>query len=188
MQSKQGKTIWRDLSELDGEEGREDCQRGWHEFVQATKEPDDTVLDVGAGLGKSKGRITNCTTQDIAPKLAVDIVRPVSEIESKSYDIVTAFDVIEHVLHDVDFLKDLLGIARKWVFITTPNEIISRAMNGCHVREYTPEEFFDLLPSNMDIELYAGNGIGTIAERYNDYKKFVQHRQPHQAALIWVTT
>lgn len=138
---------FRDLAHIEGESGREDYQHGWHEFFSKAFEK-KTILDVGAGLGGSKNRMEKeghiVTTQDVAPKLPVDISIPISEIESKTFDIVTAFDVIEHIDEDLDFMKDLWRISVEGIFLSTPNYNISKCRNSCHVREYTPKQLLIL--------------------------------------------
>ena len=70
---------------------------------------------------------------------------PVNEIAAQSFDVVTCFDVLEHVAEDAAFVADLVRIARHWVVITAPNFEISQAQNPFHCREYTGPELLDLL-------------------------------------------
>jgi len=65
---------------------------------------------------------------------------PIEQIQEKAYDVVTACDVIEHIEDDVGFFRELMRVAREYVFISTPNWEISHAENQYHVREYTPSE------------------------------------------------
>src|SRR5262249_32485575 len=141
-----------------------------------------TVLDVGAGLGLSKGRIPNCTTQDPGPGLAVDLSTAVEDLPDRGWDYVTAFDVIEHVVEDTKFLGHLARIARLGWFITTPNYNVSKAANGCHCREYTPAEFLVLLP-DVGVTLWVGDGKGLHPYQVNR-SEFSRHDKPHQAALV----
>lgn len=184
--SKPAKTRWTDLALRGGSLGREDCQEGWHRLVAGMTL--GTILDVGSGLGKSKERISNLTTQDPAPDLVgIDVTDPVEKIPQGSYDCVTAFDVIEHVEDDLEFLRHLCRIARSSVFVTTPNEEVSKAANGCHCREYTPEEFLSLVKgASPKYSLWVGDGRGSYPVRVSeDY--FPEHTLPHQAALIGLT-
>lgn len=190
-QSKPAKTHWCDLATIPGESGREDCQQGWHEFIARRCAQKDlgfnSVLDVGAGLGLSKKRIPNCRTQDVGPGLHVDMPIPVEHIESKSFDLVTAFDVIEHVVEDVDFLRHLIRIARKAVFVTTPNLEISQAANGHHCREYSPAEWVAFMRQACIVEpvqYMMGDSAGCEPHYCADTTHFLPHFFPHQAALI----
>lgn len=189
MQSKPAKEHFIDLSKQNGEMGREDCQEGWHRLVYnliKSKTIDvSSVLDVGAGLGLSEGRIPFCVTQDPGCTRSC-LLTPIERLNSKSYDMVTAFDVIEHVVEDIDFSNHLVRIARKYVFITTPNLEISHAANGCHCREYSPREFFKIASSvnGWGIKkLWSGDGTGWFPVDCT-YRQFVNHYQPHHAALL----
>ncbi len=183
MQSKPAKLKFTDLAFQEGATGREDCQVGWHEFYASLKLHGST-LDVGAGLGRSKERIPCVTTQDPAP-VGADITLDISRIDSGSFDCVTCFDTLEHVVEDVDFLSHLCRIARRWVFLTTPNELVSHAANGCHCREYRPPEFLALVcKTGLEIEkLLSGNSQGTLItpERPDT---FVSNPYAHQAVLL----
>lgn len=164
--------------------GREDCQDGWQNMI-GHRFNDVSILDVGAGLGLSRRRLGNnsITLQDIGIDLPVDTVLPVGQIESNSFDVVTAFDVIEHVVDDIEFLSQLCRISRHAVFITTPNLLISRAGNGCHCREYSPIEFLKLFES-LRTDFWVGDGRGLTA-RWIGQSLFSVHKEPHQAVMIW---
>lgn len=102
-----------------------------------------TVLDVGAGLGKSKARIRHnrVTTYEHSPHCLglVDVSSP--EPPPGPFDVVTAFEVLEHVQDDEGFLRMLDRLATQAIFLTTPNWNVHRCQSRHHVREYTPEEF-----------------------------------------------
>ncbi len=195
MQSKPAKEHFLDLALRPGAEGREDCQQGWHEmFARFIRTEGSTTLDVGAGLGLSKLRILNCTTQDPQPSQWIDVTQPLPAFADGSFDFVTAFDVIEHVIEDVDFLAHLLRIARCGVFITTPNLDVSKAGNGCHCREYSPHEFINLLMLGCQKRrkvvknewlaiTFAGSGDGSEFARTGLAEKW-DHNKPHQA--VWL--
>jgi glycosyltransferase involved in cell wall biosynthesis/2-polyprenyl-3-methyl-5-hydroxy-6-metoxy-1,4-benzoquinol methylase len=130
--------------------GREPCQGGWYEWVGRTFCKDRTVLDVGAGMcsgleilkshGASfvQGQDVDKRLKKLFPDLIVD---DISYIDSNSFDVVTSFDAIEHVLDDKDFFRNLLRIAKRNVIITTPNFARSAARNHFHCREYTIPQF-----------------------------------------------
>lgn len=133
--------------EQPGSDGRIDWQAGWHRFF-GTWFHRQSVLDVGAGLGQSRDRLAvganEVTIHDVAPGLAVDVTSPVADIPTEAFDVVTAFDVIEHVDEDRVFAHHLLRIARRAIVITTPNVWISRCGNPYHVREYSPPALLEL--------------------------------------------
>src|SRR5258708_4020800 len=112
------------IAKLPGEQYRGDAQPGWHNlFGQLFR--GKSILDVGAGLGHSRQRVAAggnmVTLRDPAAEMPVDIRTDISAVPPKSYDVVTAFDVIEHVVKDAEFVAHLQRIARERVVITTPN-------------------------------------------------------------------
>jgi 2-polyprenyl-3-methyl-5-hydroxy-6-metoxy-1,4-benzoquinol methylase len=107
-----------------------DLQKAWHRFVVVHYLDKDigSIIDIGAGRGKSKERLQeiteNVVTQDINNALMdyVDIIEPTSNIIG-GYDLVTAFDVFEHIPPSTRelWLKDLYYLSNKYLFVTTPN-------------------------------------------------------------------
>jgi len=130
---------------------RDDYQAHWYHLAAelAAEAGCKTALDVGAGHGVGMDilRESGLAVAGIDPlPLRHDILeRPVSEVVSDGYDLVTACDVIEHVEEDVAFLRDLLRVARVGVLLSTPNYLISQCRNQHHVREYEPGELVALL-------------------------------------------
>ena len=177
-----------DVAKQSGAHGREDFQKGWHEYVGKYFN-DSTILDVGAGLGLSKERLKGSnnivTLQDIAPGMPVDITVPVEEIPDNSYDVVATFDVIEHVVKDIGFLKNLIRIAKDFVVVTTPNFNVSGCGNPYHIREYTPQEMHQLVAGFDEVIYLAGSSHG---ERINILSRdqFLQHNHPHHGFIIKV--
>lgn len=176
--------VWLDLATLSGEEGRGDRQYGWQIFFGNFFQ-ECSILDVGAGLGRSRSRLMSggnkVTLQDIGPDLPVDIVTDVSQIESKSYDVVTAFDVVEHIIDDTQFVTDLSRIARKFVAITTPNLLISNCKNQYHYREYTPIQFIKLFDVLKICLLMTGRNM---VHRPHSMSSFMRHEDPSQAIVV----
>lgn len=113
-----------------GSEQHLDLQADLHFFFD-TLVTGKTVLDVGAGLGRSKSRIRHNTITTHEPsehcRELVDICSP--QIPDGLFDIVTAFEVIEHVQQDEGFLWDINAHALQAVFLTTP------ASNAGRLRE-----------------------------------------------------
>ena len=169
-----------DCGTMNGDCGRGDCQIFWHGFF-GTLLTGFSILDVGAGLGHSKQRLSHegtntITTQDIAPGQIVDITTPIEEIAENCYDIVTAFDVIEHVVEDEDFLRHMVRIATKSIIITTPNWNVSKCFNKYHAREYTPQELVDMLDvyGFAKVTYYSYDTRNQPDGPY-DYDGFLQH-------------
>lgn len=136
-----------DLAFQGGSEGRRDSQTGWQDFV-GTVVAKKSILDVGSGLGHSRARLSRngniVTLQEPAPDLEADIKVGIEEIENLSYDIVTCFDVIEHIPDDKAFMKNLFRICKESLFITTPNFDVFGCQNKYHIREYKPHELVEL--------------------------------------------
>jgi len=88
---------------------------------------DDTILDIGCGdkvlSSQFYGKVT---TLDVWPKFNPDVVHDLNTLplpfEDKSFDFVTAFDIVEHLdkEHGKLLLEELKRIARKSVLILTP--------------------------------------------------------------------
>lgn len=127
---------------------------GWYRCVSnsllvASSMQHPTIADIGAGMGAGVDLLRqdgfDARGFDIDPRLdginAFVSTCPIESIESKSFDVVTCMDVIEHVVHDMDFLRHLRRIARHRVYISTPNFTRSRAVNVHHARELTIPQF-----------------------------------------------
>ena len=125
------------------------CQEHWYDLA-ARYCGGLSVLDVGAGTGYGlvilaaggASRVDGIDPLPAGPGVsAVDV----SQVSNRSFDVVTAMDVIEHVEDDATFLSHLLRVARQAVFFSTPNWNRFHATNPCHFREYMPEELEALL-------------------------------------------
>ena len=124
-------------------DGRRDLQADAHFFFD-TLFAGRSVLDVGAGHGISKERVRHnyVTTYDVDARLAPFVDHAGPEMPSGAWDVVTAFDVIEHVEDDVAFARALDARARDAVFFTTPNWYVHECRSTHHWREYTAAEMF----------------------------------------------
>lgn len=144
--------LWRRLEELSIEDRLAQhgaYQAHWYRLV-AARVARLSVLDVGAadGYGLDILRVGGAgLVEGIDPlPLRDDVQRtPLSAIASRAYDVAVACDVIEHVEDDRAFLADLLRVARRGVFLSTPNYDVSMCANPFHRREYTPDELARLL-------------------------------------------
>ena len=109
-----------------------------------------SVLDAGAGVGygldilRARGAV-GVRGFDLLPAGTGVEKATINDYASESFDWVLAIDVIEHVLEDVAFYGELLRVARRAIFISTPNWNVSRAKNRFHVREYAPAELRALI-------------------------------------------
>ncbi len=125
------------------------CQESWY-LLAACWCSGRSVLDVGAGTGygleilqrAGAGPVCGIDPLPLRPHI---LPLPIGMAQSASYDVVVAMDVIEHVEDDVAFLENMLRVARREVFFSTPNWLVSHAGNAYHAREYTPEELLELI-------------------------------------------
>lgn len=92
------------------------------EFVNAARHiaAGSLVLDVGCGSGAFREHLPQCTYRGLdpfaEPGLAADVIRQslaehLHEARGR-YDVVTAFQVIEHVAEPLDFARQLLALLR----------------------------------------------------------------------------
>lgn len=150
MPKRKGKTVH--MEELSVEERLQEpdrCQAVWYDFV-ASWASGLSALDVGAGTGYGLDILQNA---GVGPVCGIDplplkdyiLSVPVEKLTGKSYDVVLAIDVIEHVAKDKAFLDHLIRVAKQKVFFSTPNWNVSKAQNAYHVREYTPKELVALV-------------------------------------------
>jgi len=167
------KMSFKDLYYLNGEEGREDLQIYWHNFI-SNYVKNSTILDVGSGLGLSKGRLSKngniVYTQEPAPEMIADFKKDISEFDDEQYDYVVSFDVIEHVPNDIEFLKNLFRICKKAVFIATPNYFTSLNVNPYHFREYKPQELVELCENfSTNLKFFSDCGKEIEIEFYRKH-------------------
>ena len=157
----------RTVGDISVDAGRGPGQLAWYRFASRFA-AGKTVLDAGCGLGLGtdilRKSALRAAGQDLDPRLARDGIHigPLEDLPSKSVDVVVSIDVIEHVPDDREFVHQLGRIAREMVFVTTPNWTITRCTWPYHLREYTPSELEHLLGQIGDVQLYKGNGAGTL--------------------------
>ena len=82
-------------------------------------------------------------TQDIFPGAKADFRCSVRDIPSGCFDVVAAFDVVEHVEDSAEWFDHLVRIARRNVYLSTPNFARYGCKHVYHFREFTPAEIID---------------------------------------------
>jgi ubiquinone/menaquinone biosynthesis C-methylase UbiE len=163
-------------------------------YKEAAKRVNGTVLEAGTGTGygleelsKSAGKIVSIDKVDVSKMVDTSKYShvylkqmkfpPLKEIEDNSFDFVISFQVIEHIKNDRYFLKEVLRVlkpAGKFM-VTTPNRLASLTRNPFHIREYTPQQFDDLLNKYFEkIERYGVFGNEKIMEYYNNNRSSVE--------------
>jgi 2-polyprenyl-3-methyl-5-hydroxy-6-metoxy-1,4-benzoquinol methylase len=172
-------------------DGSRDLQAPWHNFFGKLF-TDETILDVGAGMGKSKERLATgnniVTTQELNSnfKDMVDISTEVSKIKKK-FSVVTAFEVLEHTeeygMDKKTFLKELKRLAKKYIVISTPNAIF--IPREWHI---TPQEFLDLLDEDFqgwEVKFFTrtrANNMDLVEEV--DHSEFINNTTSVQVAIM----
>jgi 2-polyprenyl-3-methyl-5-hydroxy-6-metoxy-1,4-benzoquinol methylase len=104
-------------------------------------------------------------------------VPPLQDIPDCYFDFVISFQVIEHIVKDKTFVKEICRVLKsngKFI-VSTPNKTMSITRNPWHVREYTISEFENLLTADFNsVDKRGVFGNEKIMKYYNENKKSVQ--------------
>ena len=118
--------------------------------------------------------------------------------DNNSFDFVVAFQVIEHIKKDLEFVREVRRVLKpegKFI-VTTPNALMSLTRNPYHVREYQADELKNILECEFsEVEALGVSGNKKVMTYYNKNKKSVrqfakldvldlQHRLPRQLLQI----
>jgi 2-polyprenyl-3-methyl-5-hydroxy-6-metoxy-1,4-benzoquinol methylase len=110
--------------------------------------------------------------------------------ENSSVDAYISFETIEHIVNDIDYLKEAARVLEPdGIFIcSTPNRVITnpgcrlnqKPINPYHVREYTSADFFDLIEDKFTIvDIYGQNKKPLfLINALNFIKKYIPHPIP----------
>ncbi len=151
------------------------------------------LLEIGTGEGYGVEIIAPQTERYVAvdkypspfkqPENAPEIeftqsnVPPLSFLEDNSFDYVICFQVIEHIKKDAEVIKEIYRVLKPGgtLIMSTPNIKMSLTRNPWHVREYTVQEFNDLLHSCFsNVEQLGVFGNDKIMEYYAENKRNVE--------------
>jgi hypothetical protein len=150
-----------DLAKTDSPDGRGDTQWGWYDYI---REPFKglSILDVGTGLSKIKTRLPECqvSTHEASTGCPANFHGDLGGIEDKSFDAVTCFDVIEHVVEYGRLVWNMARIARRYVFVTTPGLECTENKSVYHFHELHPWEL---------VQLFEATGMRTMMAWANQW-------------------
>lgn len=141
---------------------------------------DKYVLDAGCGFGYGSLILSNNAEKVVGVDKSIQTLKHSGEkyyseninyiasdvtntpFENKTFDTIYAFEVIEHVKNDNDFLLEMKRLLKEdgYIFISTPNKKLSGYLDGVvnkfHFREYELDEFRDLLKNYFsDVQIYS---------------------------------
>jgi hypothetical protein len=140
--------------------GREDGEWLWYptlrEYISSC-----TLLDVRVGVSPIKSRLapwgTKVTTHDACPMVEADLHGGLEHIPKGAFQVVTCFDVIEHVKEYGRFAYEAARIAAERLIVATPGFAVTGCRNLCHWHEFLPDELYQLLSATgMDCERAFG--------------------------------
>lgn len=104
-------------------------------------------------------------------------VLPPLPFDDQSFDVVTAFQFIEHIKPRREFIKECLRVLKPGgiLLVTTPNSKKSLARNPFHEHEYTFDEMKKEVETFTSIfELKGLNGNEKVNKYYSENGKFVR--------------
>ena len=166
-------------------------QRSQLAYHEAARRISGDVLEIGTGTGYG--------IEIVAPHassfLTLDKIEPAGErppfphvemrqavvppldLPSGSFDYVISFQVIEHIKHDMELVREVHRVLRpggKFI-LTTPNIRMSLTRNPWHVREYNPDQLRNLLGSAFaSVEALGVFGNERIMEYYEKNRQGVR--------------
>lgn len=73
-------------------------------------------------------------------------IPPLAGIADNTFETIVSFQVIEHIKNDKLYLKEIHRVLKPGgrAFISTPNTYFSLSRNPWHIREYTPDQLYNL--------------------------------------------
>ena len=101
---------------------------------------------------------------------------PPLPFDDESFDTVVSFQVIEHIKHDKELVREVLRVLRRGgrFVVTTPNRPMSLTRNPWHVREYDAYELEMLLSEFASVERLGVSGRDKVWEYYEKNRESVR--------------
>lgn len=166
-------------------------QRSKLAYVEAAGRVSGDVLEIGTGTGYGIDIIAPCASSFVTMdktrseelgvlpanvKFMQGVVPPLP-FANESFDCVVSFQVIEHIKHDKEFVREVFRVLRPGgrFIVSTPNRLMSLTRNPWHVREYTASEFRSLLSLFSSVEQLGVAGNEHVWSYYEKNRESV-HR------------
>jgi len=163
-------------------------------YHEAAKLISGTVLEIGCGEGygikilaphAEKYFAIDKFNTEIDPEFKgkhnIDfrqmVIPPLDGFADNTFDYVVSFQVIEHIKKDDWLIKEIVRVLKPGgkLILTTPNIKTSLTRNPWHVREYTLEQFRNLLTQQFkDVANKGGYGNEKVMSYYEKNKKSVK--------------
>lgn len=165
-------------------------QRSKLAYVEAAKRVQGRVLEIGTGTGygidiiaprcsrfvtMDKTRSEELGAMPANVEFKEGVVPPLP-FADESFDCVVSFQVIEHINHDKEFVREVRRVLKEGgkFIISTPNRPMSLTRNPWHVREYTAEQFSALLSGFSVVEAMGVAGNERVWSYYEKNRESVR--------------
>ncbi len=169
-------------------------QRLLFPYTEVTKIINGDILEIGCGTGRGVGvlapNVTHYTGVDknepLMTKLKAEypnfefidmFLPPLKGLKDNSFDFVVTFQVIEHIVPDEEFIKEIHRVLKPGgkLILTTVNIKYSLSRNPWHIREYLAHELKNLILKHFSsIKTQGIHGNEKMMAYYEENKKSVR--------------